>query len=425
MYSYYYHRPKEQPTAPLPPAGPRSYTAPKRRIRSSKRRPGVRRAVGTLCVFLALMVGISGMTLCAGWFEEQMWVFGFGAPVWDDSWQELFYNAPSETTIERAATGDGTTLELSGEPTGSGLSFQEIYAKSLPSIVSIEGESGTMTSQGTGIIMTSNGYIITNHHVIEGAEAVTVNLLDGSASYDALLVGSDAASDLAVLKVEAQGLTAAEFGDSALVQVGDVALAIGNPLGEQLPGTMTDGIISYIDRSVTVDGYEMQLIQTSAALNSGNSGGALLNEYGQVVGVTTLKMSSNWDTIEALGFAIPSATVKEIVDDLIAHGTVSGRPTIGITVCAVSALPPEEAEGLPEDGLYVVSVEEGSNALEQGLRAGDVIVEANGTPVYTIEDLNEQKRGLLVGDSLNLTVFRDGEIFTVEVHLVEQYQLEG
>ncbi len=426
MYSYYYHRPEDPSAAPLPPAGPRSYAPPKRRGRARRRRrPGVRRAALTLCVFLALMAGISGMTLCAGWFEEQMWAFGFGAPAWDNGWQGGFYTTDSEKQLERAATGDGTTLNLLGEPAGSGLTFQEIYAKSLPSIVSIEGESGTMTSQGTGIIMTSNGYIITNHHVIEGAETVTVHRLDGSASYDALLVGSDAASDLAVLKVEAQGLTAAEFGDSAQVQVGDVALAIGNPLGEQLPGTMTDGIISYIDRSVTVDGYEMQLIQTSAALNSGNSGGALLNEYGQVVGVTTLKMSSNWDTIEALGFAIPTATVKEIVDDLIAHGAVSGRPTIGITVCAVSALPPEEAEGLPQDGLYVVSVEEGSDALEQGLRAGDVILEANGTEVSTIEDLNDQKTGLSVGDALTLTVFRDGETFTVEIHLVEQYQLKG
>ena len=313
------------------------------------------------------------------------------------------------------------------------LTPKEVYDMYVDSTVGITTtgttSNGYWTSEfsasGSGFIISEDGYIVTNHHVIEGAETVTVHRLDGSASYDALLVGSDAASDLAVLKVEAQGLTAAEFGDSALVQVGDVALAIGNPLGEQLPGTMTDGIISYIDRSVTVDGYEMQLIQTSAALNSGNSGGALLNEYGQVVGVTTLKMSSNWDTIEALGFAIPTATVKEIVDDLIAHGAVSGRPTIGITVCAVSALPPEEAEGLPQDGLYVVSVEEGSDALEQGLRAGDVILEANGTEVSTIEDLNDQKTGLSVGDALTLTVFRDGETFTVEIHLVEQYQLEG
>ena len=429
MYSYFYDRTDRTPTA-LPPAGPRSY-APhfdRRARRKKARRPGMGRAFRRLCGFLVVIGCVSAALLWSGRLDEQFALaFGFAGPsYWEaGGWDELELPVPSASIqMERAPTGDGTSLTLLGEPDGGALTRQEIYTKCLPSIVSIQGDSTTMSSQGTGIIMTANGYIITNHHVIDGAAEVSVSLLDGSASYKARLVGSDTATDLAVLKVEAEGLTAAEFGDSSLLQVGDLALAVGNPLGEQLPGTMTDGIISYIDRSVNVDGYDMQLIQTSAALNSGNSGGALLNEYGQVVGVTTLKMSSNWDTIEALGFAIPTATVKTIVDDLIAHGHVTGRPTIGITVCAVSDLTGEEAEGLPNDGLYILSVEEASDAWKQGLREGDVLTRANGQLLSVIDDLNDQKTGLQVGDTISLTVWRDGETFEVEVALVEQYLLE-
>ena len=222
--------------------------------------------------------------------------------------------------------------------------------------MSIRSTVGEGFSLGTGIVFTADGYIVTNHHVIEGASAVTVSRLDDPAeSYNALLVGSDARTDLAVLKVEAGDLIPAEFGDSTALQVGDPAYAIGNPLGATLPGTMTEGIISYLDRSIQVDGYERKLIQTSAALNSGNSGGALVNGYGQVVGVTTLKMMSDFDTIEGLGFAIPSATVKEIADELIARGDATGRPVLGITA-GPSRYYLEEGADRP-DGLYVVSVE--------------------------------------------------------------------
>lgn len=431
MYSYFYDRTDRTPTA-LPPAGTRSYapqTGRRARRKRAGRRPGMGRAIRRLCGFLVVIGCVSAAFLWSGRLEEQFALaFGFAGPsYWEaDGWGELELPVPSDSvTMERAPTGDGTTLTLLGEPDGGALTRQEIYTKCLPSIVSIQGDSATVSSQGTGIVMTSDGYIITNHHVIDGAETVSVTLLDGSASYKARLVGSDTATDLAVLKVEAEGLTAAEFGDSSLLQVGDLALAVGNPLGEQLPGTMTDGIISYIDRSVNVDGYDMQLIQTSAALNSGNSGGALLNEYGQVVGVTTLKMSSDWDTIEALGFAIPTATVKTIVDDLIAHGYVTGRPTIGVTVCTISALPKDEGDDKPIEGLYVLSVEEASDAWKQGLREGDILLRANGQMLLEIEDLNDQKTGLQAGDTISLTVWRDGETFEVDVALVEQYLLES
>ena len=185
-------------------------------------------------------------------------------------------------------------------------------------------------SLGTGVVMSEDGYIITNSHVIEGCGAVDVVLQDERV-FQALLVGQDAQSDLAVLKIACAGLTPAQFGDSTLLEVGDAVAAIGNPLGEELRGTMTDGIISAINRDVNVDGYTMVLLQTTAALNSGNSGGALINDRGQVVGITNLKMRAYDNTVEGLGFAIPTTTVKTVVDALIAHGRVEGRPTIGIT----------------------------------------------------------------------------------------------
>lgn len=223
----------------------------------------------------------------------------------DGDIRQPFAPAASEqpTTVERAPLGDGTTLELFPLPEGEPLRFQEIYQANLSCIVSVRGTKGSSMSLGTGVIMSENGYIITNSHVIEGCSAVDVVLWDERV-YPALLVGRDEQTDLAVLKVECTGLSPADFGDSGLLRVGDVALAIGNPLGEDLRGTMTDGIISALNRDVNVDGRTMSLIQTTAALNSGNSGGALINEYGQVIGITNLKMQSYYDTVE--GLASPS-----------------------------------------------------------------------------------------------------------------------
>ena len=420
MNHYYYDRPDlAAGGSALPPGRGKGF---RRRRRERKRRPGLGRAAACLCAFLVLMAGGSAGTLVL----RQLTPFGAGGEWWTapaEGETVSILPAPTET-VERAPVGDGTTLTLLAEPEGEPLTRQAIYEKCLPSIVSIQSVSASATSQGTGIVMTGNGYIITNHHVIEGAQEISVTQLSGGETYEAKLVGSDAATDLAVLKVEARDLTAAEFGDSALLRVGDLALALGNPLGERFSGTMTDGIISFIDRSVLVDGYEMQLIQTSAALNSGNSGGALLNEYGQVVGVTTLKMSSDWNTIEALGFAVPTATVKGVVDQLLATGYVTGRPTIGITVTAVSDLPDALAQGLPM-GVYVATVDQSSDAWAKGVRPGDVITAANGTAVYSTDGLNEIKNSLSVGDTLELELFREGETVTVSVELVEQHTIGG
>lgn len=323
-----------------------------------------------------------------------------------------------ETTVERAPLGDQVTMTLNPRPQTEPHTLQTIYEENIQSIVSIWGDAGSSYSCGTGVVLTADGYIITNAHVIEGCSQVEVILQDDR-SYEALLVGMDTPTDLAVLKVDAQDLQPAVFGDSDQLQVGDTVAAIGNPLGQELRGTMTDGIISAINRDVDVDGYNMVLIQTTAALNSGNSGGALINAYGQVVGITNMKMYAYDDTVEGLGFAIPTTTVKTVVEDLIRQGYVSGEPTIGIT-CYTVTEEMMEAYGMPA-GVCVKSVQEGSDAKTQGVFPGDVIVEANGQAITTIEELLALKESLSAGDVISFRLWRSSAYLEREVTLMEQY----
>ena len=259
------------------------------------------------------------------------------------------------------------------------------------------------------------------HRIAILCGAVDVVLQDERV-FQALLVGQDAQSDLAVLKIDCAGLTPAQFGDSTLLEVGDAVAAIGNPLGEELRGTMTDGIISAINRDVNVGGYTMVLLQTTAALNSGNSGGALINDRGQVVGITNLKMRAYDNTVEGLGFAIPTTTVKTVVDALIAHGRVEGRPTIGITGYTVTEELAEEY-GCPR-GVAVQSVREGSDAQRQGVLPNDVIVAVNGETITDMDQLQAIKEGLAVGDVLTFRLWRGGHYLERDVALVDQYTLE-
>ena len=332
---------------------------------------------------------------------------------WD--WEE---EDVGETTVERAPLGGGVTMTLNARPQSEPHTLQTIYQENIQSIVAIWGDEGNSYSYGTGVVLSADGYIITNAHVIEGCSAVEVVLQDDS-TYEALLVGMDLPTDLAVLKIDAQGLYPAAFGNSDEMQVGDTVAAIGNPLGHELRGTMTNGIISAINRDVDVDGYSMVLIQTTAALNSGNSGGALINEYGQVIGITNMKMYAYDDTVEGLGFAIPTATVKVVVDDLIRQGYVSGEPTIGITCYTVTEELAEEYD-LPL-GVYVDSVQKNSDAKAQGVFPGDVIVEVNGQPVTTVEELLAMKEEMSVGDILHLRLWRDGAYLQRDVTVMEQY----
>ena len=249
-----------------------------------------------------------------------------------------------------------------------------------------------------------------------------VILSDGS-EYEAKLVGEDPQSDIAILKIEAAGLTPAEFGKSDELSVGDEVVAIGNPLGMEFSGTLTNGIISAIDRDMDYNGATMTLLQTNAAINEGNSGGPLINMYGQVIGITNMKMVNSSDvTIEGIGFAIPSNTVKEMADQLMAKGKVTGRPGIGIT-CGMVPEAAAQHYGLV-CGLYIISVVPESDAAAKGVQAGDILTHINGQAVYTTDDVLAIRDGYGVGDVLTFTIFRNGESFNVDVELYDQNDLK-
>ena len=274
------------------------------------------------------------------------------------------------------------------------------------------------TSSGTGVVLTKTGYLVTNCHVVDGAVSVRALFTDGR-ELSARLIGADAVSDLAVLWVDADDLSPAQFGDSSTLRVGDLAVAIGDPLGVELRGTMTDGIISAINRNVTTGGRTMTLIQTNAALNSGNSGGPLLNCYGQVIGINTMKIGAFTDSagVEGLGFAIPSTTVKNIVDQLIAQGYVSGRPTLGLSLRETSATE-RQFYRLPY-GLLVTEVAEGSDAGEKGLKPGDVLVRLDNTDIANQDTLDTVLYSHSVGDSLEAVIYRSGRYYSVQLTLEE------
>ena len=344
-----------------------------------------------------------------------------------DSYQDFFngyYESSSGTlsgssSIPRATVGSGFVLEPLPEPETEELSLQEIYEKCSRSVVGITAMvSDTGYFWGTGIVISEDGYIATNAHIIEGAHSASVTLWNDK-DYEALLVGIDSVSDLAVLKIEAKDLSAAEF-CSDQVSVGDRVVAIGNPLGAELRGTMTDGIISAISRDIPYNNHSMTLLQTNAAINDGNSGGPLINMHGQVVGITNMKMkaaTSSATAIEGIGFAIPVKTICTVVDELIASGNVSGRPAMGVTV---GAIPSNAAEyyGIPE-GLYVIGVADGSDAKAKGIRAGDIIIDVNGDVVNDTGDLSAIIAKYEVGTLMTLHIYRGGETMYINVELVE------
>ena len=340
--------------------------------------------------------------------------------------------APQQTPqqpTQGAYVGSGTKLNIVSAPESSDTTFsdeedalclQDIYSSVIDSVVSISSMTSSGTSSGTGIIMSSDGYVITNHHVITGALVISV-LTNDNQEFEAALVGSDEMSDLAVLKIDARGLQAAEFGDSSKLRVGDSVVAIGDPLGVQLRGTMTNGIISAINRDLTVGDRTMTLIQTNAALNNGNSGGPLINCYGQVIGINTVKMSSYYSasaTVEGLGFAIPISVAKPIIDELIENGYVAGRPAIGISGDSLPSYY-RTYYRLPE-GVYVTSVNEGSDAKAKGIREGDIVTAINGERISSIDELNTVKNQYAAGDEVTLTVYRSGTYYEVTVTLVDQ-----
>ncbi len=395
--------------------------------RTKKEKKKNRTAVRVIAGIVVLVVLIAASSLAFSRGDEPAEQAPAGE-VMPDDWQDFldgFYTSVQTdiAQIDIKRTGyDGTFAIETAKPAGAELSLQEVFAECSPSVVAISGyiDGKEGYNWGTGLIISEDGLIVTNTHVIDNCNKAVVTLNDDT-EYDAKLIGADSISDIALLKIEARGLPAAQFGAVDSLSVGDSVAAIGNPLGESFRLTLTNGIISAIERGMSYNGHTMTLLQTNTALNEGNSGGPLFNMYGQVIGITNMKMMSSYSSIEGIGFAIPSSTVKNVVAELILHGEVMGRPALGITVGAI----PDEAKeqyGLPA-GLYVSSVEEKSDAMAKGVRVGDIITAVNGIPVTTTAEVAAIKEPLNVGDVMHLTLWRDGSVIEVDVSLVETNDL--
>ena len=317
------------------------------------------------------------------------------------------------TTIPTVKAQEGLRLEIR-DSHGPLLTIQDVYARVNPAVVTVVADHEFASSVGTGVLMTHDGYFLTNAHVIDGAGSCWI-ILSSGVTYDAELVGYDALQDLAVLKaVDAKNLPTASFGNSDRLVVGDTVYAIGNPLGIELRGTLTDGIISAVNRDVELEGRTLTLLQTNAALNNGNSGGPLINAYGQVIGINVMKMTSGDPereaAVEGLGFALPMSDMAFVVNDILAHGYFRGTPTIGIMVVTVA-----DEEG--RTYVQVASVMEDTGAEAAGLQAGDLILAADGVAVSQNADLLLVRRNHGVGDTVVLTVRRGDQVFDANVVL--------
>lgn len=302
---------------------------------------------------------------------------------------------------------------------GEKLTTAEIVKKAKPSVVGVVSNvsrNGFVgQGSGSGVILSADGYIVTNQHVISDATSISVIFEDGT-EYAAKIVGEDRKADLAVLKIEANSLAAAEFGDSDSLSVGDPVVAIGNPTGLELFGTTTAGIISAINRNVTIEDRVMTLLQTDAAINRGNSGGPLINEYGQVIGINSAKLADG--EIEGLGFAIPTSIAVPVIDNLLQYGYVKDRPVIGITGMDISESIANYYD-LPQ-GVLIKKVTPGSGAQQGGLLEGDIIVKVEGKIVRNMAELNQQKDQFKSGDTITLTIYRDGKTIEKKVVLSEE-----
>lgn len=309
----------------------------------------------------------------------------------------------------------------------------EVYAATVNSVVSINcsasstnifGQQVESASSGSGFVITDDGYIVTNQHVISGASSITVTLYNGE-SYPATLIGGDSDYDVAVVKINANSLTPVTMGNSADVNVGDTVLAIGNPLGE-LTFSMSQGIVSCCDRAINVDGTPFNMIQVDASINPGNSGGALLNLYGEVVGIVSAKYSGYSNTtVEGLGFAIPISDVQTIISDIMENGQVTDKAYMAITAGTMTKEMAAQYQINIEKGVFVFSVNEGGAGDKAGLKLGDVITKVDNKDVTSMEELSAAKKGHKAGDTVTLTVFRDGDYITTELTFDKQPETTG
>ena len=354
---------------------------------------------------------------------------GFGGSALHDHLAEKNADEPAQQAASTFYEGsrESSVINIAQIDTSKQMTAAEVYAQNVNSTVGIRtsittnywGYQTQSAAAGSGFILSADGYILTNYHVVEGSDSITATLYDGT-SYDATLVGCDESNDIAVLKIDAEGLTPVVLGDSDNLNVGDPVVAIGNPLGE-LTFSLTSGAVSALDREVTFsNNVTMDLIQTDCAINSGNSGGALFNLYGEVIGITNAKYSgsssSSSASIDNIGFAIPINHVKSIVKSIIETGSIT-KPYIGVRINNVSS--EAQAYGLPA-GAAIYSIEDDSPAQKAGLQENDIVTEVDGKTISTTSELVELVGEKAIGDELKLKVYRQGETIEITVTVGEQ-----
>lgn len=381
-----------------PAEEPKKAKKPKKEKKKKERKP-VSRATIALIMFVAIL--FSGALGFGGGYVATM-----------------VYSHNNGLVVNKSATSANGTSVVTGA-NASGLTTQ-IVNQTADSVVEITTETVSTgsffqqyisTGAGSGVIISDDGYILTNNHVIDGANNVMVTLRDGT-DYEAEVIGKDAALDIALIKVDAKDLTAATFGDSSEIMVGDYAVVIGNPLG-QLGGTVTDGIISALDRDVIIDGETMSLMQTNAAINPGNSGGGLFNAEGELIGIICAKASSSTTEVEGLGFAIPINDVLDVLNDLKEHGYVTGRIDLGMTLTDIASNQVYQA------GVYVSGVTKGSCADDAGFKSGDLITAINGKDVESVAEVKAIIEELSIGDNVKFSVTRGSKSGTLTMTLEE------
>lgn len=334
-----------------------------------------------------------------------------------------------KTTVQQS-NRTATTVNVKKVDGQTLMSPAEVYASTVNSVVSINcsavstnifGQQTESASSGSGFIYTADGYIVTNQHVVANASSINVTLYNGD-TYPATLVGSDSDYDVAVLKIDAKDLPAVTLGSSTDVNVGDTVMAIGNPLGE-LTFSMSQGIVSCVNRAINVEGTPFNMIQVDASINPGNSGGPLMNLYGEVVGIVSAKYSSYANTtVEGLGFAIPINDVQSIIKDIMENGSVGNKAYMAITAGTMTQQMAAQYKINATEGVFVYSVEDDGAGDKAGLKLGDVITKLNDTQITSMEDLSAAKKGFKAGDTVTLTVLRDGKEITTQLTFDAQPQ---
>ena len=398
---YHYGRNSNLPADDYQPAG----AAPTPEEPKPAKKPGFFRSAAAKVVAIVLACAIIG-TGC-----------GFGGAA-------LYRSTVRQTVTVQQSSREPVTIAVKQVDGQTKMEPAEVYASTVNSVVSINttstsgtnifGQAVETASAGSGFIYSPDGYIVTNYHVVKGATSVKVTLYNGD-TYDATVIGGDSDYDVAVIKIDATGLSPVTLGNSEDVNVGDTVLAIGNPLGE-LTFSMSQGIVSCCDRAINVDGTPFNMIQVDASINPGNSGGPLMNLYGEVVGIVSAKYSSYSDTtVEGLGFAIPIGDVQAIITDIMENGQVTDKPSFGITAGTMTEQMAAQYQIEQKSGAFVYSVNKGGAGEKAGLRMGDVITKVDSTDIASMEDLTAAKKGHKAGDTVTVTYFRDGSSHTTSL----------